>query len=415
MVFQRRIRVVVVDDSATVRSMVTGWIEASERLELVGVGSDGANAVRLARVYDPDVILLDVEMPGMSGLEALGHIMRNDPTKVVIMFSAVTRAGAAATMEALALGAAEYVAKPSALGGGRAGSEETREKLIQTAIALGRKRQESKLLRSGPNKRYEPPPSIKRDISSSLTANLPQRMPLPHPVCAKGVKEVQGPTSVRPVRRVDAVVIASSTGGPAALTRIIPALPADFPVPVLVVQHMPALFAEMLAERLNAKSSLRVKLALAGEAVKSGVVYVAPGGTHLEVAADEPNSVRCALVDSEPELSCKPAANVLFRSAAQTYGTGALGVVLTGMGQDGKDGASEIRRLGGRVIAQDEASSVVWGMPGAIVHGMLHDSVLPLDSIAAELIRRVAFQRGESTSKSSGSTSDDSRVGVMGK
>lgn len=413
--FQRRIRVVVVDDSATVRSMVTGWIETSERLELAGTGSDGANAVRLARVYDPDVILLDVEMPGMSGLEALRHIMKNDPTKVVIMFSAVTREGAAATMEALALGAADYVAKPSALGAGRAGSEETRVRLVETAIALGRKRQEAKLQRQAPSKRYQPPPSIKRDSPPVPSNDLPQRAPSSQPSHTKDVSIDLDQTLGCPARRVDAVVVASSTGGPAALTRIIPALPSDFPVPVLVVQHMPALFAEMLAERLDVKSRLKVKLALAGEAVESGVVYVAPGGMHLQVEADRFRTVRCVLVDTDPELSCKPAANVLFRSAAQTYGTGVLGVVLTGMGQDGKDGASEIRRLGGRVVVQDEASSVVWGMPGAVVHGMLHDSVLSLDSIAADLVRRVAFQRGESTDKRRGPFLDGARVGVVGQ
>ncbi len=414
------VKTLVVDDSTTVRRMVSGWIEEGSGLELVGSASNGADAIHQCRIYDPDVVVLDVEMPGMSGLEALHHIVREDRSRVVIMFSALTREGIGATIEALDSGAADYITKPSSLGGGRAGLQETRRELLEKAVALGGRRQRARELKRGDGVSYRAPSNIPRQrprpVSPLPTTQGPTAVPASSatPAVAKVPPKPlwvsqTAPVSVRSapvpvvdtvapkVRRgvagastgVDAVVVGSSTGGPAALTEIIPKLPHDFPVPLLLVQHMPALFAQMLAERLDAKSHLSVKLAEDGEIVRRSVVYIAPGGLHLQVARHTSGEIRCVLVDLPPENSCKPAANLLFRSAVEAWGSRLLGVVLTGMGSDGTAGAESIVRSGGRVIVQDEESSVVWGMPGSIVQAGLHDGIFPLKALAGEVVDRV--------------------------
>ncbi|MGC8464393.1 MAG: protein-glutamate methylesterase/protein-glutamine glutaminase [Acidimicrobiales bacterium] len=414
----RLVKTLVVDDSTTVRRMVSGWIEEGPGLELVGSASNGADAIHQCRIYDPDVVVLDVEMPGMSGLEALHHIVREDRSRVVIMFSALTREGIGATIEALDSGAADYITKPSSLGGGRAGLEETRRELLEKAVALGGRRQRAREVKRGDGVSYRAPSNIPRKKPRPVNPPPTQQRPIVAPVspAAPTIAKVPpkplwvsqtAPVSVRPapvaetvapkVRRgiarsgtvVDAVVVGSSTGGPAALTEIIPKLPHDFPVPLLLVQHMPALFAQMLAERLDAKSQLTVKIAENGESIRRSVVYIAPGGMHLQVARHASGEIQCVLVDLPPENSCKPAANILFRSAVEVWGSRLLGVVLTGMGSDGTAGAESIVRCGGRVIVQDEESSVVWGMPGSIVQAGLHDGIFPLNALAGEVVDRV--------------------------
>jgi two-component system chemotaxis response regulator CheB len=420
----RLIKTIVVDDSASIRRMVSGWIESGSRLELVGSASNGIEAIHQCRIYDPDVVVLDVEMPGMSGLEALGHIVREDRTRVVLMFSALTREGIGATIEALGAGAADYITKPSSLGGGRAGLEETQRELLEKAVALGERRQRARELKRSEGGSYRPPANIPRarpigspTVPISELTQGPTVKPETPPAAKVEPSVIRiGPvgqlssaersnTASSPMRSrpksvgasggIEAVVIGSSTGGPAALTEIVPMLPENLPVPVLLVQHMPALFAQMLAERLDARSQLKVKIAEDGETVHPSVVYVSPGGVHLQVQRRVSGEVCCSLVDLPPEHSCKPAADVLFRSAAEVWGPRLLGTVLTGMGTDGTAGAERIVGAGGRVIVQDEASSVVWGMPGSIVQAGVADGIYSLDSIATEIVDRVVHRASQ--------------------
>jgi two-component system chemotaxis response regulator CheB len=192
---------------------------------------------------------------------------------------------------------------------------------------------------------------------------------------------------------VDVIAIASSTGGPHALTELLPALPAGLQVPIVIVQHMPAEFTRSLADRLNTISAITVREAIAGEPLKAGLALLAPGDKHMVVERSIDQNMLVTLNQGPPENSCRPAADILFRSVAKCYGENVLAIVLTGMGKDGLAGSRVIRAAGGRVVAQDEASSVVWGMPGEVVHANLADSVLPLKEIATEIIRRVRFGR----------------------
>jgi two-component system chemotaxis response regulator CheB len=265
------------------------------------------------------------------------------------MFSTLTQRGGAATLDALALGADDYVTKPSADGGLAGSLQQVREQLLPKVKALAARAQRGRSL-------FLPPPRT-----------APSLAPRP---------------------RVNVVALGVSTGGPNALAALLPELPADLPVPVLIVQHMPALFTRLLADRLATKCALRVKEAEAGDAITPGRALLAPGDFHLTVARG-PAGVQAQLSQGPPENSCRPAVDVLFRSVAAAYGPGALAVVMTGMGQDGLRGSECVREAGGRVLAQDEASSVVWGMPGFVTRAGLADRVLPLPELGQEIVRRV--------------------------
>jgi two-component system chemotaxis response regulator CheB len=406
-------RVLIVDDSKVARSTLVRWLANEPNIRVVGEAKDGFEALTALKVLDPDVVILDVEMPGISGIEVLRRIHRYDAKKTVIMFSATTKRGAAATIEALALGAADYVTKPSSSGDQGSSVDAIRYDLVTKIKVLGsqRLRHEAK----APLERFRPPNSIKSDERQSddkgqvgisprsghdaagqsrqLGGNLNNtaRVPKQSAKGANGLDSGLGKTMVA-AKRVEAVVIASSTGGPAALTEIVPKLPSDLAVPVLIVQHMPALFAEMLAERLDGRSALNVAIAEEGVAVTAGTIYIAPGGRHLEVVQRGAREIVCHLGDGPPEQSCRPSANVLFRSAAQVWHSHLLGVVLTGMGADGCDGSEAIVRQGGSVIVQDEATSVIWGMPGAVAKAGLASASLPLQAIAGEIYQRTKFK-----------------------
>ncbi len=342
------IRVLVVDDSALIRRFISDAIEAESGVEVVGTAANGRDALDKVDELRPDVVTMDIEMPKMSGLEALPELRRRHPTLPVIMFSTLTVGGAQATLDALALGASDFVTKPSGPGGLAHSSERVRNDLIPRIKAL-------------------------------VPGQRPRRLTPPRP-------------AVRPPTRVDCVVIGVSTGGPRALDDVIPRLPADLAVPVLIVQHMPAMFTKMLAERLDTRSALSVAEASPGRPVAPGTVLVAPGGQHLTVERHGAETL-AALTDDPPEHSCRPSACVLFRSALAVYGAHTLSVVLTGMGDDGSDGAIAIHEAGGQVIVQDEATSVVWGMPGAVVRAGVADQELPLTGIAHEIVERVAVGR----------------------
>lgn len=343
----------VVDDSALVRRLVTTALQGAADIEVVGVADDGLEAVRQVDALDPDVVTLDIEMPRLDGLGALTRIRERHPRLPVIMFSTLTERGATATLDALSRGASDYVTKPSNTARISDGIEAVREQLVPRIRALAGMR---RLTRVSAPPRLRPP--------------------------APGSAAVP----------VEAVVLGCSTGGPDALARLLPLLPADLGVPVLVVQHMPPVFTAQLAARLDRLAGLAVAEACDGEAVLPGRVLVAPGDQHLRVAR-RAGVVRAVLDGGPQENFCRPAVDVLFRSAVETYGGGLLAVVLTGMGQDGLVGARAVAAAGGRVLVQDEASSVVWGMPGAVAGDGIADAALPLEELAARVVRTVRARR----------------------
>jgi two-component system, chemotaxis family, protein-glutamate methylesterase/glutaminase len=351
-----RIRVMVVDDSVVIRRLVTQALEQDPMIEVVGTASNGAIGLQRIPQFNPDVITLDIEMPDMNGLEMLRRIRREYPHLRVVMFSTLTERGAAITLEALTLGADDYVAKVS---------------------------NEGSLDRSMARLREEMIPKIKqffRTAGQSAPPTPPAQAYVPA-VPIAGARPIAPGLMLRP----KAIVIGVSTGGPTALGAILPSFPASFPLPILLVQHMPPLFTRLLAERLNASCQLTVAEASEGDAVEPGKLLIAPGDFHMKVAS-KGGVARVCLDQSPRQNSCRPAVDALFASAAEFYGGGVLAVVLTGMGQDGLHGARLLKARGARVVVQDEASSVVWGMPGAVVNAGLADRVLPLDALVPEIL-----------------------------
>ncbi|MBK8005480.1 MAG: chemotaxis response regulator protein-glutamate methylesterase [Gemmatimonadetes bacterium] len=359
----RKIRVLVVDDAVVVRRMVTDLLSADPDIEVVGTAANGRLALAKLPQLTPDLVTLDIEMPELDGLETLVGLRKAYPKLPVIMFSTLTERGAAATLEALARGATDYVTKPANVGSVTLAQARIREELIPRIKALC-----AQVL-----------PKPAAAVAAPRPATSAPKLPLV-------------PPRVGLPLRIDVVAIGVSTGGPNALAEVLPRLPGDFPVPIVIVQHMPPVFTRFLADRLSAASQLTVKEAEDGARLTPGAVWVAPGNFHMILRKDA-DGVRVGLNQDPPENSCRPAVDPLFRSVAQCFGERALGVVLTGMGYDGLRGAGEIRRGGGVMIAQDEATSVVWGMPGALVQNGQADLVLPLARIAPELAERALVGR----------------------
>jgi len=348
-----KIRVLAVDDAVVFRRLVSDTLAADPELDVVGTAANGRIALARLPQLNPDIVILDIEMPEMDGLETLREIRKSYPKLPVIMFSALTERGAAATLDALALGATDYFAKPA--GGLDASLRVIRGELIPEIKALCRKSAAQPALLAPPTAKLIP----------------------------DGVE----------FSPVNVVAIGTSTGGPNALAELVAALPCDFPVPILIVQHMPPMFTRLLAERLSAHATVKVEEGRPAGVLQAGHAWIAPGDFHMSVARHN-GQVRVLLNQDPPENSCRPAADVLFRSVAQTFGPNALAVVLTGMGQDGLRGCEAIRAAGGQVVVQDEATSVVWGMPGFVARAGLADRVLPLGLIATEVVRRVRAGRG---------------------
>jgi len=345
------IRVLIVDDSTVIRRLLSDALAAEPGIEVAGVAPNGRIALQKIPQLNPDLVTLDIEMPELDGLATLRAIRATHPRLPVIMFSTLTERGAVATLNALAHGASDYVTKPANIGSVTAGVQKVRQELIPKIRAL-----------CG---RQAPPPSAAAS-TTRWQATPPRSASQP----------------------VEIIVIGVSTGGPNALTALFQALPADLPVPIAVVQHMPPVFTKYLAERLDAVSPLPVHEARAGELLQPGAAWLAPGDFHLALTKVRAG-VATTLHQGPPENSCRPAVDVLFRSAAALYGPGVLGVVLTGMGCDGLRGSEAIRQAGGRILIQDEATSVVWGMPGAVAAAGLADETLPLTEIAGRLANLV--------------------------
>lgn len=353
------IRVLVVDDSVVIRRLVTHALEQDSALEVVGSASNGAIALQRIPQLNPDVITLDIEMPEMNGLEMLGHLRRDYPHVRVIMFSTLTERGTSVTLDALSLGADDYVTKASNDGSLDRSMARLRAELIPKIKQFFRMRGDDRVA-------VQPPAADPTHVAS------------PRPAAPSRV------ATMRP--RV--VVIGISTGGPAALGAILPDLPADFSLPVLVVQHMPPLFTRMLAERLNSTCQLPVEEAVQGAPVEAGKILIAPGDFHMKVAASGV-LVRVCLDQSPPQNSCRPAVDALFASVGEIFHGDVIAAILTGMGQDGLRGSQILKAQGAMILAQDEGSSVVWGMPGAVVNAGIADRVLPLDQVVPEILRNV--------------------------
>jgi two-component system chemotaxis response regulator CheB len=353
----KKAKVLVVDDAMLIRKMVTDVLAADPSIEIAGEAANGRIALQKIAQVSPDLVTLDIEMPEMDGIQTLKEIRKAYPRLPVIMFSALTERGAADTLEALHHGASDYVTKPASTAGRATAQQRILEDLVPKIKSLCRL---GTAVQAG---------QVKRDAAAPSAAR-------PFALRAMG-----------PAITADVVAIGVSTGGPAALAEVLSHLSAEFPAPILLVQHMPQMFTRFLAERLNGQTPLSVVEAADGQPLKPGVVYVAPGDFHLTVKR-RTGSVVTVLDQAPPQNSHRPSADVLFKSVAETFGARGLALVLTGMGQDGVRGAEEITRAGGRVLVQDEATSVVWEMPGMVVSAGFADAVLPIGQIAGELQRR---------------------------
>lgn len=349
-------RVLIVDDAVVVRKTLSDAVCREAGLEVAGTASNGRLALAKYPLLRPDIVLLDIEMPEMDGLETVRELRKIDRRIPIIMFSTLTEHGASATLEALSLGATDYVTKPS------------NTDMAGTLDA------------------------VSRDLIPRIRAlcHLPEvseaaLVPPPAPPVARTVPKR------RLLTPVQVVAIGVSTGGPDALARMLPTLPVNLPVPVVIAQHMPPIFTTMLAARLTAKCSLPVRECQSGEPLAAGCVYIAPGDFHMVVSC-EGGVARLRTHQGPRENFCRPSVDVLFRSVAQVYGARTLAVVLTGMGQDGVKGCETLGSLGARIVVQDEASSVVWGMPGFVARNGLADKIVPLDQIGTEIVRATTLQ-----------------------
>ena len=377
---ERPLRILAADDSAVMRSIL--WklflMHAEDvtselpRMELCGIARDGVECLELMRQLSPDVLVLDLEMPRMNGLDVLDRLRVENPELPVIMCSAYTEHGARSTLEALGRGASDYVTKPLEQRDFAAAMLSLSQQLLPRIAALAKDA-------GGRRERAD------RD--------LPQEFR----------KTKSGDSAVKGSALIEIVVIGLSTGGPSALEQLLPKLPKDFPVPVLIVQHMPRLFTGALAERLDKCCALRVEQAYDNATIRPGTVWLAPGDAHMEVAprramaADgdraDGSSMRVRLHQQEPLNHCRPSVDYLFFSAARMYGAGTLALVMTGMGADGLNGARAVHEGGGVVLAQDEATSAVWGMPGRVSEAGIASGTLPLWGIASALKQRVIAGR----------------------
>jgi two-component system chemotaxis response regulator CheB len=377
------LRVMVVDDSAVVRGLFVRWIEAEPDLQLVASLRTGREAVQQVERANPDVVVLDVEMPDLDGISALPLLLQKKPELIVIMASTLTRRNAEVSLRALSLGAADYIPKPES-NRGVTTSASFRHELIEKVRQLG----------AGGRQQ--------RQRSSEARARFPAAAPASLPAASPAVADhaipaapAASPVKLRPFATTlpRVLLIGSSTGGPQALTALVGRLGGVLDrAPLLSTQHMPPTFTTIMAEHLARASGRPAHEGENGQEVVAGTIYVAPGGRHMRVTRRSGTAV--IELDDGPLINfCKPAVDLLFSSAAEVWGGWNLGLILTGMGSDGTRGAAAVVEAGGSVIAQDEASSVVWGMPGSVAHAGLCSAVLPLDQIAAKAVRLFAGER----------------------
>lgn len=387
-------RVMVVDDSAVVRGLTTRFIEQDPDMQVVASVGNGQRALdQLARV-NPEVVVLDVEMPVMDGLTALPKLMAAQPGLQVIMSSTLTQANADVTVRALKAGAADYVAKPS--NRGLVSEADFQTELRAKVKALGAAARRSAGGKAPGGSAAAPASRTGGAGGSTGQAGAAQKTPerrteSPQPAAPRGTGRppADGPVKLRamPPYPPQVVAIGSSTGGPQALFEVLTNL-GKISQPILITQHMPATFTALLADHIARQTSLPCREAKDGDKLESGHIYVAPGGHHLTTRR-EADGVRLRLSDGPAENFCRPSVDPMLRSLVEVYGSRVLGVILTGMGHDGLAGCENVVAAGGHVLGQDEASSVVWGMPGAVAKAGLCSAVLPLTEIAPQL-RKIA-------------------------
>lgn len=411
----RNIRVLIADDSTVTRRILLETLSAETDLEVVGAAANGEEAIALFRAQKPDVVLLDVDMPVINGIEALRTIRCINASVPVVMFSTLTVRGGEATLDALAAGATDYVPKPTGVGHVDKAMEYLKMEVVPRLRQWGRRQRSSSepagslpTMRSADAVRIKlppmpipgssPAPSISGSVSGFSPPPAQRQQPIPETRSQPG-PEVRSERLSDPARQnlsgnrrrsgqVSVLAIGSSTGGPNALADVVSRLPGDLNIPVLITQHMPPVFTQLLAERLDRGSRLTVREGVDGAVVRPGEVWIAPGDSHM-IVAREGTSVVIRITKTPPENSCRPAVDVLFRSVAEVYGGSALAVVLTGMGKDGTAGCQKLSQLGAGILVQDEASSVVWGMPRSVAEAGLADAVVPLNEMHMAIMTRV--------------------------
>ncbi len=421
------IRVLVVDDSAVVRRVIGDIIKSEPGMSLAGTAVDGADGLEKIKELKPDLVTLDLEMPVMGGLDVLSALRKQRSQVPVIVVSSLTLKGSAPTLEALARGASDYVSKPTSSGDPRTPRSDIRGELVPRILALGSRRGPVSRPSTGSTRPAPTRPATRTGSGTRPTSSISpserlrqSRQERPSSGgSASGVSATEGrprtgrdgreattrqakpvlPSQARSQRQPTtrarpailppkAVVIGSSTGGPAALEQVFSAIRTPLNVPMFIVQHIPAEFSAMLAKRLHAASAMTVVEAIAGQTPEPGTVYVAPGGRHMVLKKNK-RRVIIELTDTPPVNSCRPAVDVLFQSSAEVYGANQLAVILTGMGQDGLDGCRTLFPLGVPIIAQDEETCVVWGMPRFVAEEGLADEIVPLPDVAGRIVARV--------------------------
>jgi two-component system chemotaxis response regulator CheB len=375
------LRVLVVDDAVLFRRVLSDVLASLPGVEVVGNAANGRLALQKVRTLRPDLVTLDIEMPEMDGLAVLDELRRTGESVEVIVVSAGSRHGGELTLRALGKGAFDFITKPDTKS-----PEQSRESLTQELAPLVRAIANRLEIRA-----------ILRNDSPALRTQSP--VPEPAPVkAAASISKLDSITErmqhVAGVAKPEMVLIGVSTGGPVALSKLLPAIPADIGVPILIVQHMPPVFTRALADDLNPKCAVRVCEAVHGESPQPNVAYIAPGGRQMRLGLGADGRPSIQITDDPPENNCKPAVDYLFRSVANTFPGRALAVILTGMGSDGTIGLRLLKRHGCFVIAQDEASCVIYGMPRAAVEAGVTDAVLPLNEIAERLAAVVKRGRG---------------------
>lgn len=362
-----KIKVLIIDDTIFYRKIISDVLAGFPNVEVVGSANNGEIALARIRSLHPDLVTLDVEMPLKNGLEVLHDILRENLNVDCLMVSSKTERGGEITMEALELGAFDFITKPD--------SASPEINLAILSKEFGR-------ILTSFSRRLE----MRRKLGAKGPAG---RSPATANIAGQPAEIKRFMSQAKRHEKSQAVAIGISTGGPNALARMLPRLPADIGVPLFLVQHMPSFFTSALAKNLNGKCPLLVKEAENGETVHENTVYIAPGGKHMKVASSSDLQKIIRITDDAPENNCKPAVDYLFRSMAREYGSKATCVIMTGMGSDGKLGCTVTKASGAVIIAQDEASSVVYGMPKAIVDAGLANIIAPLDKIADEILATV--------------------------
>lgn len=356
---KNKLRVLVVDDTSLYRKILSDLLSDFPDVEVIGTAPNGRVALSKITSMEPDAITLDIEMPEMDGMEVLRKLKAAGLEIPVIMVSSLTRMGARVTMEALELGAFDFVTKPD--------NHEISENIKDLRMQLR-------------------PKIDGLIINTMLNRNIKETSIIEEPETLPGPASLEKSSSLKHKIRKEIVAIGISTGGPNTLSKLIPNLPANLPIPVVIVQHMPAFFTTALAESLDKKSALRVVEGQQSQKLEPSTVYIAPGGKHMGIIAGEKGNEKMLLIaDDPPEHYCKPSADFLFRSVAKHYGSHAIGIIMTGMGSDGSLGLKDMKSEGAMTIAQDKASCVVYGMPREAIQAGVVDKVLPLSQIASEI------------------------------